>query len=193
MHSSLKFLKKFGDLSPESLRQLEELAIYRKFPVKKLIASAGETPQHLYLLISGVLRAYLTSESGKEFNKRIYTSMSFAGALTSIIKNEPSEINYQCLTECKMFEFNFNHFRILCRENFEIGRLYVRVLEHVFVVYEERNLELMTLNGTERYVKLLKQIPNIEELIPQYQIASYLNISAVQLSRIRKKFRVTEY
>jgi hypothetical protein len=45
----------------------------------------------------------------------------------------------------------------------------------------------MTLNATESYIKLRKQIPDIDSLIPQYQIASYLSISPVQLSRIRKK------
>jgi hypothetical protein len=42
------------------------------------------------------------------------------------------------------------------------------------------------LNGTERYLKLKKQISGIENLIPQYHIASFLNITPVQLSRIRK-------
>jgi len=60
-------------------------------------------------------------------------------------------------------------------------------LEQVFISYEERNLDLMTLNATESYIKLRKQIPDIDSLIPQYQIASYLSISPVQLSRIRKK------
>jgi hypothetical protein len=82
---------------------------------------------------------------------------------------------------------NFHDFKDLCREEFEIGRLYVKVLEHAFIAYEDRNLDLMRLNATESYLKLRKQIPNIDNLIPQYQIASYLNITPVQLSRIRKK------
>ena len=53
--------------------------------------------------------------------------------------------------------------------------------------YERRSLELMSLNATERYLNLRKRIPNIDELIPQFQIASFLNITPVQLSRVRKK------
>jgi hypothetical protein len=41
------------------------------------------------------------------------------------------------------------------------------------------------MNATERYLSLRKQIPNIDNLIPQYQIATYLSITPVQLSRIR--------
>jgi len=35
----------------------------------------------------------------------------------------------------------------------------------------------LTLDATQRYLKLRTQIPNIDDLIPQYQIASYLSIT----------------
>jgi hypothetical protein len=52
---------------------------------------------------------------------------------------------------------------------------------------EDKIHELALLNATERYLKLKRAIPKIETVIPQYHIASYLNVSAVQLSRIRKE------
>ena len=52
--------------------------------------------------------------------------------------------------------------------------------------YEERSLELMSMDATERYLKLRERIPHIDDLIPQFQIASFLSITPVQLSRIRK-------
>ncbi|MGB6268061.1 MAG: hypothetical protein WBF67_03545 [Olleya sp.] len=41
------------------------------------------------------------------------------------------------------------------------------------------------MNAKGRYLKLREKIPNIDNLIPQYQIAAYLSITPVQLSRIR--------
>ncbi len=193
MNPSLAFLKKYSDLPDASFKKLEELAEYRKVPSKSVIIEAGETPKTIYLLISGVLRAYVTTEKGKEFNKRLYSPISFAGAFTSIVKNEPSKITYECITECKFFEVNFEKFRALCREDFNIGKLYVKILEQAFILYEERSIDLMTLDSTQQYLKIRKQIPNIDELIPQYQIASYLGITAVQLSRIRKKLIESVY
>ena len=46
---------------------------------------------------------------------------------------------------------------------------------------------MISLDATARYLQLLKQNPTIEDSISQYHIASYLGITAVQLSRIRKK------
>ena len=52
---------------------------------------------------------------------------------------------------------------------------------------EKRIYELTVLNATQRYLKLQKEIPNIDRLIPQYHIASFLNVTPVQLSRIKKE------
>ena len=51
---------------------------------------------------------------------------------------------------------------------------------------EKRIFDLSSLDAKQRYLKLRKFIPEIDALIPQYHIASYLNITPVQLSRIRK-------
>jgi hypothetical protein len=48
------------------------------------------------------------------------------------------------------------------------------------------------MDAKAQYLALLKKMPNIEELIPQYQIASYLSITPVQLSRIRRKIKKEE-
>ena len=187
MNQNFEFLKKFGNISEQSFQKLEKLTTFRKVGANTVLCESGTIPKNIYMLVSGVINAYVTSESGKYFNKRLYTPISFAGPLTSMLKNEPSEVTYTSLTECKFFELNFEEFKRLCREEFEIGRLYVKVLEHAFIAYEERNLDLMRLDATQRYLKLRDEVSNIDDLIPQYQIASYLNITPVQLSRIRKK------
>ncbi|PTM06700.1 MAG: hypothetical protein DA407_11435 [Bacteroidetes bacterium] len=187
MNKNFEFLNKVGNLSEGSFKKLQGLAIYRKILSNQVLSESGIVPKKVYMLVSGVITAFVNSESGKQFNKQIFTPISFAGALTAILKNEPSEVTYMTLTECKVYEIDFEDFKELCRQDFEIGRLYVKVLEHIFITYEARSLDLMRLDATERYVKLRSQIPDIDNLIPQYQIASYLNITPVQLSRIRKK------
>jgi hypothetical protein len=59
------------------------------------------------------------------------------------------------------------------------------------VEYEKRQLELISMDAKQRYLTLINEIPEIETLIPQYQIASYLSVTPVQLSRIRKKIKTT--
>ncbi len=46
---------------------------------------------------------------------------------------------------------------------------------------------MATLEADERYLIFREEFKGAEQLIPQYHIASYLGISATQLSRIRNK------
>lgn len=75
----------------------------------------------------------------------------------------------------------------LCETNSKLKALYTKVLEYLYIKYEKRLVESISLNATERYLELQKQIPDVNTLISQYHIASYLGITPVQLSRIRKK------
>lgn len=190
MNPNLIFLNSFLDVSEETFARLSNISVYKKLKAGEQIGKPFEVPSKIYMLISGVMRAYLSSESGKEFNKNFFMPFSFVGPFTGLIKKQPSKLVYEALTDCKVYEVDFNVFMNLCKNDIQISNLYNRVLEHVFIKYEERQLELISMDATERYLKLCKKIPEIENLVPQYQIASYLSITPVQLSRIRKKLKI---
>ncbi|WP_296383153.1 Crp/Fnr family transcriptional regulator [Winogradskyella sp.] len=181
------FLKSRFHVSKETFLILKSLATKRKLTAGEEMVKQGGKSSKIAFLTSGLMRAFSTLESGKQITKNIFTPISFVGAFSSLIKDEPSLLCYEALVDSEVFEVNFNEFIKISKTNIDISNLYNRILEYVFIMYERKQLETMALNGTERYLSLKKQIPNIDNLIPQYQIASYLNISPVQLSRIRKE------
>lgn len=184
---SFDFLKSKFHVSKETYLILNGLASIRKLKAGEDIVKQGGKSKKIAFLVSGLMRAFSTLESGKQVTKNIFSPISFVGAFSSIVKDQPSILCYEALVNSVVFEVNFNEFIKISKTNIDVSNLYNRILEYVFIVYEKKQMEMLTLNGTERYLSLKKQIPNIDSLIPQYQIASYLNISAVQLSRIRKE------
>lgn len=171
----------------ETFLILSSLAVKRELKTGETIVKQGGKSNNVVFLTKGLMRAFCTLESGKEITKNIFTPMSFSGPFTSIIKNEPSLLCYEALMDSKVYEINFIEFIQYSKSNIAISNLYNRILEYLFIAYEKKQIIAMSSNATERYLKLKTQIPNIDDLIPQYQIASYLNISPVQLSRIRKE------
>lgn len=186
MNSNLEFLNTFSRVSEKTFNKLQKISTYKKLKKGDDIGRFGEKSTSICMLISGVMRAYYYDESGKQFNKKLFVPTSFVGALTALIKDAPSELTYEALTDCKLFEIDFVELKRLCKTEIEVANLYIKIMEYVFMQYERRSLELMSMDATERYLKLKQRIPEIDTLIPQFQIASYLNITPVQLSRIRK-------
>lgn len=187
---SYDFLKSKFNVSKDTFQILSNLSTRKTLKAGEYVIKQDGTSSKLYFLTSGLMRSVRVSEKGKEYTKNIYSPNSFVGPLSSILTKKPSLLAYETLTECKMFEVDFKEFFCLTKTVIEISNLYNRVLEYVFLIYEKKQLESISLNATQRYQLLKSKIPNIDDQIAQYQIASYLNITPVQLSRIRKEMKV---
>ena len=180
------FLKSRFHISEDTYSILRRLSKRRKLKAGETLVNQGGQNRKVAFLASGLMRAFSTLETGKEITKNIFSPISFVGAFSSIVKKEPSKFCYEALTDTVLYEIDFEEFKAVTQQNIQISNLYNRILEYIFILYEQKLIEDITLNATERYLKLKSKIPDIESLIPQYQIASFLNVSPVQLSRIRK-------
>jgi len=60
-------------------------------------------------------------------------------------------------------------------------------LEEELGNYQEMLANFMMSSPEERYLKLLKNRPDLLDRVPHYQLASYLGVKPESLSRIRKR------
>lgn len=112
--------------------------------------------------------------------------MSFVGAYSSLITGQPNRIIQQALTDCTVWTADHAAFCSLFDECRDLERLGRRLAELYFVAKEQREVEIVLLDADKRYEILQQQHPELEQLVPQYHIASYLGITPTQLSRIRR-------
>lgn len=189
MFNPEKFLRYFNDIPQVPIEKIEQISNFKKIPSHTKVDNLGKIPSNIYLLLSGVMRCYIISESGKEFNKSFFFKNNFAGSLTALIDNAPSTLVFETLSDCDVYEIDYHALKKLCITDLAISNLYSNLMEKIFKHYEKRQLDLISLNASQRYLKLKETMPKIDDLVPQYHIASYLRITPVQLSRIRKKLK----
>jgi len=192
MDPLLKNIRKIYPISKNSSKQLKGIFKEKKFKKKAPLSFKNHISTKFYIVKSGILRSYITDDKGKEFIKFIYTKHSVVGAFSSLIRKKEKNVIIDCLTNCDLIEVDFAEFKNLANSNQEILQLYNNLLELLFIKLENRFYELSSLNATQLYLKFKKDNPGIENLIPLYHIASYLNITPVQLSRIRKDLYKTK-
>lgn len=187
MENSILLLNSFKKLPKSSQLKLKKLTISKTLKKGEIIANAGEIHDCVYVLESGIARSFYKDAKGKEYIRNLFVPVRGLGALGALILNKPSKFSYDCLSDCKFQQINFKEFKKLAKEDVTISNFYAELLEIVFLELEAKVYDLSVLNATERYLKLRRQIPSIENLIPQYHVAAFLNITPVQLSRIRKE------
>ncbi len=159
----------------------------KHFKKNEYFATEGEYSTKIAFLSLGVVRAFYRNYEGNEYNKTFFSTKGFIGAYSSLITNQKNQINLQCLTDCSLFIADFLAFTKLYDTHPKFERLSRILAEQFFVSKEKREIELVMLDATERYKIFQNEHPNLENLIPQYHIASYLGITPTQLSRIRAK------
>jgi len=165
------------------------ISLFSKIELKKkdYFAKEGEFSSKLAFLSDGVLRAFFRNKTGNEYNKTFFTPSNFVAAYSSITTKQKNLINIQCLTDCTLLVADFRQLTLLYKKHPRFESLARIMAEYKFAIKEKREIELVTLDATERYKIFKKEHPNLENLISQYHIASYLGITPTQLSRIRAK------
>lgn len=191
MHRNHDFLNAIEDIPPKTFEALKSISKFKKVSEGTQLVRQNEIPSKVYMLVSGIIRCYLATESGKEFNKSFYLPTSFVGSLTALMQRKPSFFVFEALTDCKLYEIDYYKLMEIRKADSKLNALYTKILENLYVKYERRLVELISLDAKERYLVLRDHMPEVDDLIPQYHIASYLGITPVQLSRIRKNLDIS--
>ena len=171
MNSNFEFLNSIGEVSEELFEELQSISDFKRIPSGTQIVKLHEVPNKVYLIISGVVRCYICTESGKEFNKSFYMSNSFMGSLTALVKRKPSAFVFESITDIEAFEVDYYKLMELHKRSNAVKTLYSRILERVYMEYEKRLVDLISLDATGRYLELRKLNPDIDELISDNQQA----------------------
>lgn len=187
MKSFEDFFLKFNFKNADDIQLIKSISEKLVFPKNKIIRKAGEYEKYIHILTQGYALSFIIDENDKQFVKNLFTPVASVSSFMALLNNKPSELNYKCITDCIVYKISFDEFKALTKKHHSISIFYNKALEYEFVQHYNRVMDLSLLDSTERYLKLKKEIPRVDQIFPQHFIASYLNVTAVQLSRIRKK------
>ena len=187
MKQLAEYLNKISPLSPETIQSVSEL--FRPVILEENDFFIGESKyaKEIGFLETGIARAFFVNKEGKEYNKQFFVGPTLIGAYSSLLTKQQNRIAQQALTQCKVWKASYHEIELLFSKFHDFERLGRKIAEFYFLEKEKKELEMALLDAEKRYLILREEFPGLEMKIPQYHIASYLGISATQLSRVRNK------
>lgn len=174
-------------LGAELWELLTPQLVRRTLEPREHFARAGSVQTTVGLLESGRVRAYYERPDGKAYTKHFFTGPDLIGDYASLLTQKPVEIAQQALTPCVVWVLDHALVRAVETQHPALVALQRRYAEGLYLRNEQREIEIATLDATERYRRLLAQHPGIEVDVPLYEIAAWLGITPTQLSRIRRR------
>ncbi|MCB2108299.1 MAG: Crp/Fnr family transcriptional regulator [Rhodobacteraceae bacterium] len=158
----------------------------RKIPNGTDVVEAGSMPKQIGFVARGLLRSYYISPKGEDVNKHFFTAGSFFAPLTSLVTGAPSPVYIGALQDSDLLVADYAALLKLYASVPAINTLGRVLVEHAWIGKERRETQLIMLDAAQRYAAFKREFSGLEDEIPQYHIASYLGITPVQLSRIRR-------
>lgn len=164
---------------------------YRAIAAGQHIISARSVVTDVTFVIHGLARYYYIDSRGREFNKSFSRDGQALSSVYSLVTGEPSPFFVQAMEPCECAAIEYADLLLLGETHREWEILARRMLESLAIRKERREADFLLLSATERYRKFLIEFADIVDRIPNYHVASFLGITEVALSRIRKRMKLT--
>ena len=182
----INIFRKFTDFSDGELEIIMPYFETRKFKKKSILLDIGKISNEVFYIVKGCIRLYCEKD-GEELSTYFFTENMFAGSYDSFISRRPSKVAIETLEECEVL--------VLTREAQEklydifpkMNEFIRKAIEQRFVLLHDLFISYLLNSPEERYLMLQKDRPELLQRIPQHQIASFLGVTRVSLSRIRNR------
>jgi CRP-like cAMP-binding protein len=135
-------------------------------------------------LVKGLIRYYYVAD-GHEFIKHFCFDGHFVSSYASLAAGTSSDYWIEALEPTDLIVFAYQDWLSLLRRHPVWGVVNARVQAEALVLAEKRERSLILDSAKTRYLNLLAEVPGIEGRVRQYDLARYLGITPVALSRIR--------
>lgn len=180
-------LSQWGPLSAKTFGKLLGLAEPRSLAKQEFWSRADQPVAHFAIIRSGLVRHFYVDAKGRESVKAFRGPGEFSAPYAELIQRRPSRTYIQALAPTELLTFEVAKFDALAEDSLELQRLARRFVEQHFVAKEQREYEFLQLSAEERYRQFCAERPEHLSHIPQHQVASYIGITPVALSRIRAR------
>ncbi|MCX6153644.1 MAG: Crp/Fnr family transcriptional regulator [Candidatus Kapabacteria bacterium] len=158
----------------------------KKIKKKSVLLHAGKVANEVYFIINGCIRLFCVKD-GEELSTYFFTEKMFAGAYDSFISRKPSRHSIETLEDCQVLVLTYQALEELYAIFPKMNEFVRKSIEERFVILHDLFTSYILNGPEERYLNLQKERPDLLNRIPQHQIASFLGITPVSLSRIRNR------
>ena len=177
-----------GITDEASIETLCAMASTQRLARGQKFISEGEMPRSISFPVTGVLRTYFTDATGHEVTDCIVDDISVP-LIASADTHAPSFETIEALTDCELVSVRIDDLERAVAARPPLAAAYIKVLERAWYSQWSLRTMLRSMSARERYLWFLETYPGVIGLLTHRNIASFINVTPVTLSRVRSALR----
>ncbi len=186
MEQIRQVMKHLINVSEDELNDFLNNAVIKTFKRQEILSRPNVVPNEIFFINKGLIRVLVTDSEGTEHTIHFALENQFIADYSNFIQGQPSIYSLQTLEETEVvilprtaIEWGYKNLT----DGQKMGRL---IAEYYFIYQDDRIKNLYVRTPKQRYDSITDVFPNIHNRVPQHMIASYLGITPIHLSRLKK-------
>ena len=159
----------------------------RYFVRNERLAKQGFRDHHSGLVVQGAFRYVHVSAGGEEHVVGYAFAGEFVGDYISMRNDLPAQVTIDAMCDGEALLVPGERLETFYGTDSSHERLGRILAEHMLAEVYERLLDRYAASPQERYEALLERCPELLQLVPLRELASYLGVRPETLSRIRRR------
>ena len=146
-----------------------------------------EKNQQLFFIERGLVKAFYETIDGKEFIKSFIAEGGFIASMQAVVAGSANAFSVLALEDCVVLEVPASVFTGPLADDPVVMQKLNQALLQLAMKKEQREYEFLCLSPEQRYLTFCERAQGLMARLTQQDIAKYLGITPVALSRIRKR------
>ncbi len=142
----------------------------------------GEIQSHVFFVASGILKACHYSENGNGLSKEFYFANELCFLYSSWLTGQPAQYQIEVVEDALILQFPLT---LLSQPQWQTVK--VALLSQQLIYKEQKEAFLLLNTPEQRYHFLTEYRPNWVRELNNIQLASYIGITPVSLSRLKSR------
>lgn len=178
-------IKRKANLSPENMERLTAAFQVVKIKRRQMIIQPGFVAKYRIYVLKGAFHSYVIDDKGNEHTIQFAVEDWWLSDYNSYIHQIPATQFVEALENSTILQIDHQTEQELKDANWELATLFRLMAEHSAAYLARRIVSNLTQSAEERYNDFVTKYPKEVQRLPQYALASYLNMTREFLSKIR--------
>jgi CRP-like cAMP-binding protein len=186
MPDVIEFCNRLSPLTEEASKELTQILNTKTYQKGDYLLKSGQICKHLYYIDQGLTKTFFYKED-KEFIMRFFHENLMFTVLDSYVTQTPTHYMILALEPTAITSISYDNMEALCKKHHCIEIFMRKLVSIASINMMSRISEMLEENATNRYNNFVEKNNSLLQRISLGDLASYIGITQVSLSRIRTK------
>lgn len=177
-------------MTAAQITELEPLLVVVDCQKGEALLNQGVHEMEQYFILDGILKRVVSNQEAKEMILRFTDEGQMETSYAAWRLGTPAPYSIVCVTRARVAKLPLREWVAFIERHPGLKQTFEYEVMHLMSEVMAHTITLHLLDAPGRVKRFLRKHPELAERIPKKELASYLNLSAETLSRLKQRGKI---